>query len=76
MTSDAKHKVLSLSRQCPYAEWLLLELPTGMWAAFWSQGLDTEHAESIANGFYRDACAYRSKSRDRVLKYMAENRSD
>lgn len=42
MPSEPHHVryVLSLARQCPFPDWLLLELPSGEWGAFWQAGLD------------------------------------
>lgn len=65
--------VLALSRPCPYPEWMLLELPNGMWAAFWSQGFNSSYCESIANGRYREVCSYRSRVKERVLAHMAKH---
>lgn len=65
--------VLRMARPCPFPEWMLLELPTGMWGALWSQGFDSWHCESIARGKYREACAYRSRVKERVLFYMSEH---
>lgn len=69
-----KEALLRLVRPCPYPEWMLLELPNGMWAAFWKQGFHGPHCTAMAEGRYRDACAYRSKDQDWVLRYMSKNR--
>lgn len=66
--------LLRLVRPCPYPEWLLLELPNGLWAAFWAQGLESENCIAVAEGRFRDGCAYRSKNKERVLRYMAGRR--
>lgn len=66
--------VLRMARECPYPEWMLLELPNGMYGAFWSQGFDSPWCEDIANGHYRRACSYRSRSKERVLAYMRKKR--
>lgn len=66
--------VLSMARPCPYPEWMLLELPNGMWAAFWAQGFDTPYCQHIAEGRYRSVCAYRSRTKERVLSYMDKHR--
>ena len=42
--------VLRMSHPCPYPEWYLLELPNGMWAAFWYAALDIVHATLILEG--------------------------
>jgi hypothetical protein len=75
-SSESHHKeaVLRLIRPCPYPEWLLLELPNGMWGALWYAGFEADHCIAIADGHYRDACAYRSREKGRVLNYMAKNR--
>ncbi len=65
--------VLRLARPCPYPEWMLLELPNGLWGALWSAGFDGEWSIAIAEGHYRAACAYRSRDRERVLRYMARH---
>jgi hypothetical protein len=69
-----KEALLRLARPCPYPEWMLLDLPNGMWAAFWKQGFDTANCSSVAEGRYREGCAYRSKDKDRVLRFMSKNR--
>jgi len=65
--------VLSLARECPFPEWLLLELPSGEWAAFWQQGLEGEWATSVWGGDYT-ACAYVHADKFEVLRYMEMNR--
>lgn len=67
--------VLRLARPCPYPEWMLLELPNGMFGALWSAGFAGEWSIAIAEGRYRDGCAYRSRDRERVLRYMGQNRN-
>lgn len=71
-----KETIIRLCRPCPYPEWLLLELPDGRFAAFWSQGFEADHATAVAEGDYKAACAFINKSKDRVLAYMARNRND
>ncbi|WP_155675292.1 hypothetical protein [Burkholderia territorii] len=73
-SQQQREAVLRLCQACPYTEWLLLELPNGMYAAFWSVGIETENAIAVAEGRFRDACAYRSRSKERVLEYMSRNR--
>lgn len=73
-SAEDKQAVLKLCRPCPYPEWLLLELPDGRFGAFWHQGFEIDHATAVAQGKYRLACARISKSRDKVLAYMAKNR--
>jgi hypothetical protein len=48
----------------------LLELPDGYFAAFWAAGIEISHATSVAEGRYRDACAFWSTDREKVLHYM------
>ena len=74
-TSEEKETVLGMARPCTYPEWLLLELPNGMWGALWAQGLETGHCTAIAEGRYRDGCAYRSREKNRVLAYMAQGKT-
>lgn len=72
----ATHQALvrGMMRPSPDSAWYLLELPNGMFAAFWHAGYEhPDYVQSIAEGKYRDVCAYRSRSRDRVLKYIAAN---
>lgn len=71
---DWNRTVLRMARTCPYPEWMLLELPNGMWAAFWGQGFDSIYCREIAEGRFRAVCAYRSRVKDRVLSYMARHR--
>lgn len=66
--------VLRMAHHCPYPEWMLLELPNGMFGALWSQGFDSWMCQEIAEGRYRNVCAYRSRSKDRVLAYMHKHR--
>lgn len=70
-----KEAVLRLARPCPYPEWMLLELPNGLWGALWAAGFAGEWSIAIAEGRYRAACAYRSRVRERVLRFMARNRN-
>lgn len=62
-SSETHHDefVLSLARECPFPEWLLLELPNGLWAAFWSQGLGGEHATAVWEGDYQGEIAVRPR---------------
>lgn len=74
LQTDWNRAVLRMARQSPYPEWMLLELPNGMWAAFWAQGFDTPYCQHIAEGRYRSVCAYRSRTKERVLSYMDKHR--
>jgi hypothetical protein len=49
---EAKAILLRMARSCPHLNWMLLELPTGQWAAFWKDGFEIEHTESVAAGDY------------------------
>lgn len=69
-----KETIIRLSRPCPYPEWLLLELPDGRFAAFWSQGFEVDNATLVAKGDYKSACAFINKNKELVLAYMARNR--
>jgi len=73
--SEAHHDeyVLSLARECPFPEWLLLELPSGEWAAFWSQGFEGEHATAIWEGDYA-VCSFVHADRFEVLRHMEKHR--
>lgn len=53
----------------------LLELPNGMWAAFWSAGIDTEHCTELVYGNMQ-ACAYTSKSRVDVENWIEIEREE
>jgi hypothetical protein len=50
--------VLSLARNCPFPEWLLLELPNGLWAAFWHQGIGGEHSTGVWEGKFEKVCSF------------------
>lgn len=73
--SHHKEAVLHLARPSPYPEWMLLELPNGLWGALWYAGFEGELCIAIAEERYRDGCAYRSRVRERVLRFMARNRN-
>jgi hypothetical protein len=62
-----------MAKRCPYQEWMLLALPNEKWAAFWKQGLEIEHASSVASGDY-SVCAAVCETREQALIYMADNR--
>ena len=74
--SEAHHDeyVLSLARACPFPEWLLLELPTGEWGAFWGQGLEGEWATAVWEGDYT-ACSLVHTDRFEVLRHMEKRRA-
>lgn len=76
-SSETHHDefVLSLARECPFPEWFLLELPNGLWAAFWSQGLGGEHATAVWEGDYQ-ACSLTHRDRFEVLRHMEKHRLD
>jgi hypothetical protein len=46
-----------------------------MWGALWAAGFEGELCIAIADGRYRNGCAYRSRNRERVLRYMARNQN-
>lgn len=74
-SSEAHHDayVLSLARECPFPEWLLLELPTGEWGAFWGQGLEGEWATAVWEGDHT-ACSFVHTDRFEVLRHMEKHR--
>ncbi|CAG4900276.1 hypothetical protein R69919_02725 [Paraburkholderia gardini] len=76
LTSLPEHRavLLRLCRPSPYPEWLLLQLTNGMFGAFWHQGFDGDLCITVAEGRYRDGCAYRSRAEQRVLEWMNRNR--
>lgn len=54
--------------------WYLLLLPNGKWAAFWSQGMDSDYSEAIFNGDY-DCPAFVGNKKDTIefiLKSLRE----
>lgn len=65
--------VLSLSRACPFPEWLLLELPNGEWAAFWCQGIGGSRSTAIWEGNFDDACSFRHEDKFAVLRHMEQH---
>ncbi|GGJ52622.1 hypothetical protein ALP32_200295 [Pseudomonas avellanae] len=76
MPSEPHHDeyVLSLARECPFPEWLLLELPDGKWGAFWHAGLEGTWATAVWEGDY-SACALVHADRFEVLRYMEKHQS-
>ena len=70
-SKEAKEAVLRLARPCPYPDWMLLELPTGQWAAFWKDGFDLDHAESIAEGDY--SVCFPFGTAEEALAFMAQS---
>lgn len=71
MPSEPHHAryVLSLARQCPFPDWLLLELPSGEWGAFWQAGLDGTWATAVWEGDFT-ACSLVHADRQVVLSHM------
>jgi len=69
---------LRMLRPCPYPEWLLLELPSGMFGAFWKSGHDDLHRVDIVVNPRRGyrVLAYRSRKHERVLEYMHKHRDE
>lgn len=61
--------VFSLARECPFPEWLLLELPNGEWGAFWRQGIEGEWATAVWKGDF-SACDLVHADKTEVLKHM------
>lgn len=77
LSSEPHHDsyVLSLARECPFPEWLLLELPSGEWGAFWHAGLEGTWATAVWEGDF-SACALVHGDRFEVLRYMEKHRLD
>lgn len=71
MPSEPHHVqyVLRLARDCPFPEWLLLELPSGNWGAFWKAGLDGSWSTAIWEGDF-SACSLIHAHRQVVLEHM------
>lgn len=66
--------VLSLARECPFPEWLLLELPNGQWGAFWRAGLEGVWATAVWEGDFT-ACSFVANGKLEVLQHMENHKS-
>ena len=77
MPSEEHHDefVLGLAKECPFSEWLLLNLPNGEWGAFWRDGLGGTWATAIWEGDY-SACSLVHADNLEVLRHMEKYQSN